>query len=152
MSGSLVYPELLSGRDDEETLRPWTVHEGSTVRGAASCNLTDRILEVPLGAGDQARVVRAHELMHAYHAIRGTQAGMDRNHFTTTAAELLCTGIAPFALEPVSENAVRTNYAAIAAALIDPSNVWGAPARRTTYDAPPAGETPQTMRAQLHCI
>jgi hypothetical protein len=65
VSGSLVYPELLNGRDDEETLRPWTVHEGSTVRGAASCNLTDRILEVPLGAGDQARVVRAHELMHA---------------------------------------------------------------------------------------
>jgi hypothetical protein len=41
------------------------VHEGSTMRGAASCNLTDRILEVPLGPGEQARVVRAHELMHA---------------------------------------------------------------------------------------
>lgn len=35
------------------------------MRGAASCNLSDRILEVPLGAGEQARVVRAHELMHA---------------------------------------------------------------------------------------
>lgn len=65
MSGSLIYPELLSGRSDEETLRPWTIQEGSAVRGAASCNLTERILEVPLGAGDQARVVRAHELMHA---------------------------------------------------------------------------------------
>jgi hypothetical protein len=35
------------------------------MRGAASCNLRDRILEVPLGPGEQARVVRAHELMHA---------------------------------------------------------------------------------------
>lgn len=65
MSGSLIYPELLSGRADEASLRPWTIHEGSTMRGAASCNLSDRILQVPLGAGEQARVVRAHELMHA---------------------------------------------------------------------------------------
>jgi hypothetical protein len=35
------------------------------MRGSASCNLTDRILEVPLGPGEQARAVRAHELMHA---------------------------------------------------------------------------------------
>ena len=35
------------------------------MRGAASCNLRDRILEIPLGPGEQARVVRAHELMHA---------------------------------------------------------------------------------------
>ena len=35
------------------------------MRGAASCNLSERVLEVPLGPGGQARVVRAHELMHA---------------------------------------------------------------------------------------
>lgn len=62
---ALVFPELLSGRDDEEPRLPWTVREGSTMRGGASCNLTDRVLEVPLGPGEQARVVRAHELMHA---------------------------------------------------------------------------------------
>jgi hypothetical protein len=65
VSGSLVYPELITGREDESALRAWTVHEGSTMRGAASCNLRDRILEIPLGPGEQARVVRAHELMHA---------------------------------------------------------------------------------------
>ncbi len=35
------------------------------MRGAASCNLAERVLEVPLGLGATERVVRAHELMHA---------------------------------------------------------------------------------------
>ncbi|MGA7833656.1 MAG: hypothetical protein WCA31_00435 [Acidimicrobiales bacterium] len=63
MRGGVIFPELVV-REDEAS-RPWTIHEGSTMRGAASCNLTDRILEVPLGPGASARVVRAHELMHA---------------------------------------------------------------------------------------
>ena len=61
---SVIYPELVAGRDDDEW-RAWTILEGSTSRGEASCNLHDRVLEVPLGGGEQARVVRAHELMHA---------------------------------------------------------------------------------------
>lgn len=61
---SVIYPELASGRDDDEA-RGWTIREGSTMRGEASCNLQDRILEVPLGRSERARVVRAHELMHA---------------------------------------------------------------------------------------
>ncbi len=65
MTAGVIFPELLSGREDEEVTRPWTVREGSTTRGTASCNLAERILEVPLGPGAQARVVRAHELMHA---------------------------------------------------------------------------------------
>jgi hypothetical protein len=65
VTGGVIFPELLSGREDEEALRPWTVREGSTMRGAASCNLNERVLEVPLGPGGLARVVRAHELMHA---------------------------------------------------------------------------------------
>lgn len=65
MTRGVIFPELLSGREDEEVARPWTVREGSTARGAASCNLTERVLEVPLGPSAQARVVRAHELMHA---------------------------------------------------------------------------------------
>jgi hypothetical protein len=43
---------------------PWTLRPGTTSRGGASCNLTERILEVPLGADATSRVVRAHELMH----------------------------------------------------------------------------------------
>jgi len=61
----VIFPELLSGREDEDLSEPWTVREGSTGRGAASCDLSARILEVPLGRDELARVVRAHELMHA---------------------------------------------------------------------------------------
>ncbi len=62
---SLVHPELVTGRDDGFVARAWTVKPGSTQRGSASCNLSDRILEVPLGPDATSRVVRAHELMHA---------------------------------------------------------------------------------------
>lgn len=65
MTGGVIFPELLSGREDDVAAGPWTVRESSTMRGAASCNLSERVLEVPLGPGAQARVVRAHELMHA---------------------------------------------------------------------------------------
>ncbi|HEY1825410.1 MAG TPA: hypothetical protein VGG21_05555 [Acidimicrobiales bacterium] len=61
---SIVYPELASGRFDDAG-GAWTILEGTTFRGGASCNLRDRILEVPLESSDVARVVRAHELMHA---------------------------------------------------------------------------------------
>ena len=62
---ALVHPELVTGREDGFTDAPWTVTPGSTRRGEASCNLTERILEVPLGLDATSRVVRAHELMHA---------------------------------------------------------------------------------------
>jgi len=65
VTSGVVFPELLHGRDDEKGLRTWTIKEGSTMRGAASCNLAERVLEVPLGLGATERVVRAHELMHA---------------------------------------------------------------------------------------
>src|SRR5580698_790951 len=62
---SVVHPELVTGREDGFANAPWTIKPGSTRRGEASCNLTERILEVPLGRDDTSRVVRAHELMHA---------------------------------------------------------------------------------------
>lgn len=43
----------------------WTVRAGGIERGSASCNLTHRILEIPLGHDDVSRVVRLHEYMHA---------------------------------------------------------------------------------------
>lgn len=61
----VVHPELVTGREDGFVSAPWTVRPGSTRRGGASCNLTERILEVPLGNDATSRVVRAHELMHA---------------------------------------------------------------------------------------
>lgn len=60
-----VYPELVTGREDGFASLPWTVQPGSTQRGEASCNLTERVLQVPLGRDTTSRVVRAHELMHA---------------------------------------------------------------------------------------
>jgi hypothetical protein len=61
----VVHPELVTGREDGFEDAPWTVKPGSTRRGEASCNLTERILEIPLGPDATSRVVRAHELMHA---------------------------------------------------------------------------------------
>ena len=60
-----VFPELVTGRDDNFAAQRWRVERGSTLRGDASCNLTERILEVPWGEDPVSRVVRAHELMHA---------------------------------------------------------------------------------------
>lgn len=94
----------------------------------------------------------AHELMHAMHYSYGTAPGYDINHFTTTAAELLFAGIGPFAANPITENAIRNQYAGILPALIDPSNVWAAPAQRNTYEPPVPPQTAATMRAQMHCI
>ena len=64
MSGTAVFPELVTGREDGFDAGPWRVEPGSTSRGGASCDLTRRVLEVPLGVDATSRVVRAHELMH----------------------------------------------------------------------------------------
>ena len=49
---SPVYPELVTGREDGFGAGAWRVREGSTRRGEASCDLAERILEVPLGRDD----------------------------------------------------------------------------------------------------
>lgn len=59
-----VFPELVHGRLDGFAQGPWTIEPGTTSRGGASCNLTERVLRVPEGSDEVARVVRAHELMH----------------------------------------------------------------------------------------
>ena len=60
-----VFPELLAGRLDLDPVRAWSLKAGTTQRGGASCDLARRILEVPLEVSEVARVVRAHELLHA---------------------------------------------------------------------------------------
>ena len=59
-----VYPELVNGRLDGFDQGAWTLESGTTFRGGASCNLTERVLRVPAGRDDVSRVVCAHELMH----------------------------------------------------------------------------------------
>jgi hypothetical protein len=61
----LIFPELLSRRDDDNVSGAWNVRECSTMRGEASCDLSEQVLEVPLESSELARVIRAHELMHA---------------------------------------------------------------------------------------
>lgn len=61
---SLAYPELVVGRRDGFEQGLWRIELGTSRRGDASCNLTERILRVPLGSDSTARIVRAHELMH----------------------------------------------------------------------------------------
>ena len=92
----------------------------------------------------------SHELMHAMHYTRGSSPGYDINHFSTTTAELMFAGIGPSATEPVSENAIRGQWAALPA--VDPSNAWAAPAQRTVYEPPGPGQTAATMRAQMQCL
>lgn len=59
-----VFPELVTGREDVTT-GAWRVRRGTTMRGGASCNVHEREMEVPFENSETARVVRAHELMHA---------------------------------------------------------------------------------------
>ncbi len=59
-----VFPELVSCRDDIAR-GSWRIETGSARRGDASCDLGERILRVPRGSDPSARVVRAHELVHA---------------------------------------------------------------------------------------
>lgn len=92
----------------------------------------------------------SHELMHAMHYTRGTAAGADFGHFTTTAAELLFVGITPFQNEPVTENAIRAQWHTVANP--DGSNAWPNPTQRTTYEPPGPQQTPEELRGAFHCI
>lgn len=60
-----VFPELLAGRKDDFVPTGWTIEKGSARRGEANCNLTHRILRIPLGEASNERIVRTHELLHA---------------------------------------------------------------------------------------
>ena len=61
---SVAFPELIEGRRDRFEQGRWTIEEGTSLRGGASCNLTERVLRIPSAMDDASRVVRAHELMH----------------------------------------------------------------------------------------
>ena len=94
----------------------------------------------------------AHELMHAMHYGRGTASGPEFGNFLTTAAELLFSGIGPFANEPITENAVRGQWGTIPGHFIDASNTWANPALRTIYDRPAANQTAKDLRDLTFCI
>jgi len=60
-----VYPALAAAREDGFVPGPWTIQEGQARRGAASCDVNNRVMEVPGEPTMSARLVRAHELTHA---------------------------------------------------------------------------------------
>lgn len=93
----------------------------------------------------------AHELMHALHYTRGSSPGYDFKTYSTTAAELMFTGIGPSATEPLNENAIRAQWAALNPP-IDPSNQWANPVPRLVYEPPVPPETPAFMRESMNCL
>jgi hypothetical protein len=64
VSTRAVFPELVTARADQFDERGWRVTEGWALRGHASCDFAERVLEVPYGTSAVDRVIRAHELMH----------------------------------------------------------------------------------------
>lgn len=60
---TVAMPEWLT-RQDIPT-GAWTVQEGPMRRGEAWTNIHDRRMRVPFGEDEVARLVRAHEMMHA---------------------------------------------------------------------------------------
>jgi len=134
----VLYPSAPAGTGAGAGVKFNTRNEGDNVLGSADFR--------PPAVG------LSHELMHAMHYGHGTAPGFDIGHFTTTSAELLFAGIGPFANQAVTENAIRGQWGTIPGPAIDASNVWAAPALRRTYEPPPLGTTPATMRAQMRCI
>ncbi len=57
-------PEML-GRDDVATLGEWDISTCSAVRGEPMTSIIDKQMVVPVEDTDKARVIRAHEMMHA---------------------------------------------------------------------------------------
>jgi hypothetical protein len=92
----VIFPELLSRRDDNNVDGAWQVHECSTMRGEASCDLGEQVLEVPMESSELARVIRAHELMHA-------QVSPHAQHLRKALDE-----VSPRALECAEELRVNT--------------------------------------------
>ncbi|APR81995.1 Hypothetical protein A7982_07344 [Minicystis rosea] len=77
----------------------------------------------------------AHELIHAYYSVRGEQCGYEVDHFSTVLFEYKCVGLGPWAAAPISENAVRAQWAEATVSKNDPLGKLNAvrPALRTFY-------------------
>jgi hypothetical protein len=89
----------------------------------------------------------AHELIHAYYNAIGREPGNEFGDYSTTLAECICVGLPPWNANAITENAIRNVW--------PPNGVWPAAgdalnnravAQRTVYAAPPANQTPTSMR------
>lgn len=98
-----------------------------------------------------------HQLVHAGYCCAGAAPGYAHNHFTTTAAELLFTGIEPFnqisegeatTWKYVSENSIRSSWNNVKNP--DASNIWAHPEQRTAFEL--AGKNLKQKREALRLI
>jgi len=105
-------PEWLTRRD--ETPSPWTVMVGAAARGEAWTNRMERIMRVPDGNDQVARVIRAHEMMHA----KVSPMLMDPTPFDVSEATLraaeeyrvnVLVGEAGFDLEYLTDGSEKTS-------------------------------------------
>jgi Effector protein len=99
----------------------------------------------------------AHELIHALHSTRGSQAGVDSNSFSTLPYELLASGLGPFApgqiLNLITENTIRAAWGGVANP--GPFNSGPVPQRliyTNPAQVPPNGRTVREMRRQTGTI
>jgi hypothetical protein len=92
----------------------------------------------------------AHELVHAWHYTTGRSPGYDSQCYDTTAAELKFSGIGPYAGDPVTENAVRAQWAGVGG--LDQSNTWPAPVPRLVYEPLQPNQTFVQARKANQCI
>lgn len=60
-----VYPEWLERKDIPLTEEPWEVTPGSPARGEAWTDIRNRRMRIPVVDDEAARVIRAHEMVHA---------------------------------------------------------------------------------------
>lgn len=76
--------------------------------------------DYPLNRQRPPAVGLAHELIHAYYSVRGEQPGLEVDHFSTVLFEYKCVGLGPWRMAPISENAIRAQWADAAVSGMDP--------------------------------
>lgn len=62
---NLVYPEWLERQDRPLSEEPWQVSAGPAARGEAWTDIRNRRMRIPADNDEAARVIRAHEMVHA---------------------------------------------------------------------------------------
>lgn len=62
---NLVYPEWIERQDRPLSEEPWEVSPGPSARGEAWTDIRNRRMRIPADNDEAARVIRAHEMVHA---------------------------------------------------------------------------------------
>jgi len=103
------------------------------------CNVSVRWESRPGRADNDRRpppIGLGHELVHAYHGVRGTQPGHEQEVGSPVLFEFLCVGIGPWDFAPVTENALRSQWWHAVSGHLIPGDLLNRKAipRRIKYD------------------